>query len=130
MPVLLQDGGEQDRQWLEDNRHRLLQLARIEDIRWLNESEQAPEAATALVGDMKVLVPFGAFIDKDAEIKRLQREMDKLGKDLERTSSKLSNANFVDKAPAAVVDKERLRLAEMQAAQASLQEQLRRIESL
>ena len=56
--------------------------------------------------------------------------MDKLGKDLERTTSKLSNSNFVDKAPAEVVDKERMRLAEMQAAQTSLQEQLRRIESL
>ena len=79
---------------------------------------------------MKVLVPFGAFIDKDAEIKRLQKEMEKLNKDLARSTSKLSNASFVDKAPAAVVEKERLRVTEMEQALASLGDQLIKIEAL
>ena len=110
--------------------YHLLQLARIESISWLSDSDTPPDAATALVGDMKVLIPFGAFIDKEAEIKRLQREMEKLQKDLDRTNGKLANPNFVDKAPADVVDKERQRLVEMETAQASLQEQLGKIESL
>ena len=92
--------------------------------------KQPPDAATSLVGDMKVLVPFGAFIDKDAEIKRLQKEMEKLDKDLARSTGKLSNASFVDKAPAAVVEKERLRVTEMEQALASLGDQLKKIEAL
>ena len=106
------------------------QLARLADITWLSVSESPPDSATALVGDLKILVPFGSFIDKDAELKRLQREMDKLDSDLAKARSKLSNSNFVDKAPAVVVDKERQRVADMEAALGSLKEQSNKISAL
>ncbi|MGB5307356.1 MAG: valine--tRNA ligase [Arenicellales bacterium] len=130
LPILFQNCSDQDHAWLEDNEKRLKTLARIESITCITNDETPPDAATSLVGDMKVLVPFGAFIDKDAEIKRLQKEMEKLDKDLERSTSKLSNASFVDKAPAAVVEKERQRVTEMEQALASLGDQLKKIEAL
>jgi valyl-tRNA synthetase len=56
--------------------------------------------------------------------------MEKLEKDLARSTGKLSNASFVDKAPAAVVEKERARVSEMEQALASLGEQLNKVEAL
>jgi valyl-tRNA synthetase len=130
LPVFFQDLNQQDSDWLAANESKLKTLARIEEITCLAKGENSPDAATALVGDMKVLVPFGAFIDKDEEIKRLHKEMEKIEKDLARSTGKLSNASFVDKAPAAVVEKERARVAEMEQALASLGEQLKKIEAL
>ena len=73
------------------------------------DTEETEEHATALVGDMKVLVPLGSIIDRDAEIQRLSREVEKLTADLKRCEGKLSNSKFVDRAPADVVEKERER---------------------
>ena len=73
------------------------------------DTEETEEHATALVGDMKVLVPLGSIIDRDAEIQRLSREVEKLTVDLKRCEGKLSNPKFVDRAPADVVEKERER---------------------
>jgi valyl-tRNA synthetase len=130
LPVIIQDCSEQDQAWLDANTDNLKTLARVEEITVLGSGETPPDAATALVGEMKVLIPFGAFIDKEAEIARLHKEMDKLNKDLERARGKLSNPNFVDKAPEAVVDKERQRVTEMEQALASLGEQLEKIQAL
>ena len=130
LPILLQNYSDQDKAWLEENGNSLKTLARTESLTLLGDDEAPPDAATSLVGDMKVLVPFGAFIDKDAEINRLHKEIEKLEKDLARSTAKLSNSSFVDKAPAAVVEKERARMAEMEQARSSLGEQLKKIEAL
>ncbi|MCK5359663.1 MAG: class I tRNA ligase family protein, partial [Gammaproteobacteria bacterium] len=130
LPVFFQGLSQQDTDWLAANDSKLKTLARIENITCLSNEDSSPDAATALVGDMKVLVPFGAFIDKDEEIKRLHKEIEKIEKDLARSTGKLSNASFVDKAPAAVVDKERARVKEMEQAIAALGEQLKKVEAL
>jgi valyl-tRNA synthetase len=130
LPVFFQGLSQQDSDWLAANDSKLKTLARIEEITCLTNEDTSPDAATALVGDLKVLVPFGAFIDKDEEIKRLHKEMEKIEKDLARSTGKLSNSSFVDKAPAVVVEKERARVKEMEQAIASLGEQLKKIEAL
>ena len=63
-----------------------------------DDEEETEEHATALVGDMKILVPLGSIIDRDAEIQRLTREVEKLNADLKRCQTKLSNPKFVDPA--------------------------------
>ena len=83
-----------------------------------------------LVGEMKILIPLGGLIDKDAELARLAKEIGKLHINIDKTSSKLVNKSFTDKAPAAVVEKERDRLAEMTTAIAQLKEQEEKISAL
>ena len=56
LPVLLQDASAQDLACLERNRATLATLARTESITSLKPSDAAPESATALVGNMQVLV--------------------------------------------------------------------------
>jgi valyl-tRNA synthetase len=130
LPVLVQNGSDADRERLQRNRHYLESVGRIEDVTWLDGKDSAPESATALVGDMKLLIPLAGLIDKEAETIRLSKELEKKTGELERCEKKLANANFVDKAPAAVVDKERARASELQSAIDSLQEQQRRILAL
>jgi len=130
VPVLLQHATQRDRDWLASNRRYLDFLARLEQVSVLAEDAEPPEAATALVGEMKVLIPLSGLIDKDAEVSRLQKEVAKLKADLERTEKKLANPQFVDKAPPPVVAKERGKLAELGAAVGKLDDQLQRIRSL
>ena len=130
LPVLLQNGSEQDATYLENNRHYLDALARLESITWLDADQNAPESATALVGEMKVLIPMAGLIDKAAELARLDKELTKRQKDLERITGKLSNANFIDKAPAAIVAKEQKKADDLKIAITQLQSQLEKIQSL
>jgi valyl-tRNA synthetase len=130
LTVLLKNGGETDKSRLEQNAPFLKKLAKLDQITWLTESEEAPVAATSLVGELEILVPMADLIDKDVELARLAREIDKLEKDLARISGKLSNPKFVDKAPAEVVAKEREKQESQQLALSKLQEQVQRIGDL
>ncbi len=87
-------------------------------------------SATALVDDLEILVPMAGLIDKDAELSRLAREIDKLQKELSRIEGKLQNSAFVDKAPAAVVEKEREKMLAQQQALEKLREQQQRIQQI
>ncbi len=130
LPVLIANASEQDRRWITAARPYLDFLARTQSITVLDDPSQAPESAMALVGEMKVLIPMAGLIDKDAELKRLDKEIARLSDDVARTQTKLTNPAFVDKAPAAVVQKERDKLAEHAAAIGNLQTQRERIAAL
>ena len=130
LTVLLGNGDEHDRKRLEQNAPFLRKLARLAAIKWLEEGEQAPVAATALIGELEILVPMAGLIDRDAELARLGREIDRLEKDLARIRGKLENPSFVDKAPAQVVAKEREKMLAQQQSLATLQEQAQRIRHL
>ena len=130
LPVLLQNGSEKDSFRLNNNESLLLSLAKLESITWLKADENAPESATSLVGDMNLLIPLAGLIDKEAELARLEKNMDKFKSEAERIKGKLSNANFVDRAPEAVVNKEREKLAEAESALNSLLVQAEKIRAL
>ncbi len=130
LPVSLQNGGSLDKQYLQRNAAYLNSLARLENITWLEEGQEAPESATALVGNMKVLIPMAGLINKEEEQARLNKQIEKIEKELARTQGKLNNENFIGKAPAAVVDKERQKVTEMRASLENLKEQLTRIQAL
>jgi valyl-tRNA synthetase len=87
-------------------------------------------SATALVGDMQVLVPMAGLIDKDAELARLDKEIARLDGEVKRVGGKLSNQGFVAKAPAEVLDKERAKLAEAEQALGKMVEQRGKIAAL
>ena len=130
LPVLIQNGDDKDIALISTHTSTLHALARLESIKILEDGADAPESATALVGEMQILIPIAGLIDKEAEIERLDREIGKVDKEITRISGKLGNANFIDRAPEAVVEKERNRLQEMQGQQQQLQVQREKIESL
>jgi valyl-tRNA synthetase len=61
---------------------------------------------------MEILIPMAGLIDKDAELARITKAMDKVDKDVSRTRGKLGNEKFVSNAPDAVIEKERGKLEE------------------
>ena len=130
LDVLLRKTTAEDLRRLGDNETFLKKLAKLESIRVLGDDEEAPLAATALVGELEVLVPMAGLIDKTAELARLDKEIGRLEGEVKRVGGKLSNPGFVDKAPAAVIDKERAKLAEAEKALAQLSEQRAHIASL
>ena len=130
LAIILANGNNEDKRRAGDNAQFLKKLAKLTDITWLNPGEEAPSCATALVGELEILVPMAGLIDKDAEIARLTKEIEKLEKDLARISGKLGNASFIDKAPAEVVAKERDKMAAQQQALEKLQEQEQRIRQM
>ncbi|MCW8853573.1 MAG: valine--tRNA ligase [Gammaproteobacteria bacterium] len=130
LPLILQNASELDKQRFQQNESFVMTLAKLDSVNWLGNDETAPESSTALVGEMKLLIPLAGLIDKDAELARLQKEIGKLESNLEKSNAKLNNPNFVDKAPEAVIGKERKRVAEMESAVKQLQEQAEKISTL
>ncbi len=130
LPVICHNGSKLDQQRLDQNRSLLVSLAKLESIDWLEANDQAPESATSLVGDMNLLIPLAGLIDKDAELNRLHKNIQKLEQEANRIEAKLGNENFVSRAPAEVVGKEKEKLAEAQSALATLQTQAKRINTI
>ena len=115
---------------VERNRTAIEVLARAEPLRVYGDGEQAPaadQARVAVLGETRVIVPMAGFVDLDAERERLGKERTDLAKLIANLEQRLANENFTSKAPAAVVEKERGRLAEYETRVAGLDERLREL---
>jgi len=130
LPVLLKNVNDTDKRRLTENEQFLSSLAKLESIQVLADDEEGPASATAVIGDMSVLIPMAGLIDKEAELARLSKAIDKLEKDAQRVRGKLGNENFVGKAPEAVIEKEKAKLADAESALAKLAEQKAQIEAM
>jgi valyl-tRNA synthetase len=130
LPVLLQNGTDTDKTYVSYNLVYLQKLARLESISWLASNETAPESAIAMVGDMQILIPMAGLIDKEAELTRLDKEIQRIKIDLPRVEGKLNNPAFVNKAPTDVIDKEQTKLAEMRSMLNNLEQQYKKISGL
>jgi valyl-tRNA synthetase len=83
---------------------------------------KTPEhSAVAVAEGVTLIVPLTGLVDMDKERERLQRELKKLEKDLTAVERKLGNADFIARAPAELVEQERGRQVELQAAREHLQ---------
>ncbi|MCK5813712.1 MAG: class I tRNA ligase family protein, partial [Cocleimonas sp.] len=130
LPILLQNWTAEDKTTFDQNAIFINALAKIESAQWLEAGGEAPESATALVGEMKVLIPLAGIIDKDAETARLTKEIEKIQKGLQGLEGRLNNPNFTDRAPEKVVNQVRQQAGEQKAALMQLEEQLIKIQAM
>jgi valyl-tRNA synthetase len=130
LDVLLRNSSATDRERLEAHDRFLAALARLASVTVLEDGDEVPESATALLGEMEILVPMAGLIDKEAELRRLEKELDKLRKGLGQTERKLSNRGFLDKAPETVVAREKDKAADMRASIERLEAQRDKIAAL
>jgi len=130
VPVFFADGVSRDHDLLKRNQHYIATLARTESITWLNKGAAAPESATVLVGELKVLIPLGSLIDKKAELARLQKEIAKTEKEIVKANGKLANADFISRAPKNVVEQEQRRVKDFESALANLTAQHAKVAAL
>ena len=130
LSVLLRNASEEDQRRLTDNAIFLQSIAKLDEMTVLTAADDAPACATSLLGEMDIMIPMAGLIDKDAELARIAKALEKLEKDSARTEGKLSNENFVSKAPPAVIDKEKAKLEEFKMQIDKLKEQQQTIENL
>jgi valyl-tRNA synthetase len=130
IPVMLRNANMEEKTCIDNNRQFLITLAKLADIQWLSSTDTPPPSATALAGTIEVLVPMSDLIDKDAEMARLNKEVERLEKEVVRVAGKLNNAAFTDKAPADVVAKEKEKLSAAEDALKKYQEQLIAIKAM
>lgn len=130
LPLLLTNLSEQDLAYLSNNEASLLSLARLASITTLGDEQEVPESAVALIGTLKLYIPMAGLIDKDAELARLSKEMEKLQSEIKRISGKLANQGFVAKAPEQVVLNEKQKLDDNQKALVNLETQYEKISNM
>jgi len=130
LAIILENTSVNDLSVLANNEALLKTMAQLESITVLNEGEQAPESAVALIGEMKVNIPLAGLIDVGAEIARINKSIDMANKEIARSSGKLKNEKFVNSAPEVVVNKERDTLATNQHKLEELKGQLAKLENM
>ena len=102
----------------------LKSLAKLEDVAIMDELPEA-DAPVMLVGEFKLMLK--VEIDVTAEKERLNKEITRLQGEISKANGKLNNESFVARAPAAVVDQEKARLADFTASLEKLQAQMQKL---
>jgi len=106
-------------------------LGRVSHLRIERDGAVKPEQAmTAVVPGVEVFMPLKGMVDIDRELERIREEMTKVLEELKQSEQKLKNENFVTKAPAEVVEKERVRKKECEEKLSALKERLAMLEEV
>ncbi|MEM6511896.1 MAG: valine--tRNA ligase [Pseudomonadota bacterium] len=129
LPVIIEHAQAWDRRRADDYALLLQRVGRVESIT-IHDGGELPTCATALIGETRLLVPMKGLIDVDAERARLEKQLDKVRADEAKSEAKLNNENFVNNAPAHVVETERQRIADFARQIDLLAEQLEKLAEL
>lgn len=130
LDLLLRNISDDKQICLESNRTLLKSMAKLSNIQLLKQGEEAPLSVLKLVDSAEILIPMAGFINKENELSRLTKEIEKLQNEVTRIENKLSNQSFVDKAPEQVITKEREKMQGYLEGVEKLKQQYNAIESL
>jgi valyl-tRNA synthetase len=115
---------------LEQHQDIIINLAKLNALS-VNESAEMPKsAATAVVGGATIFVPLEGIIDFSKETRRLEKEMNKLAKELAVVSKKLGNDSFLNKAPRDIVEQVKAKHAGLEEKQQKLESNLNRLKEM
>lgn len=130
IPVVCAGGNTEDKAMISDYAENLNFLAKTSEITCIDSKDSAPISAASVVGEMEQLIPLKGLIDKAQESARLEKEMNKLKKDILQFNKKLQNESYVKRAPVEIVEQEKNRLSIANAKLAKLNEHFEKIENL
>jgi len=108
--------------------HYIIGLARLEDLEVGPSVVKPKVSASSILSDAEVIVPLEGLMDFGEEKKRIEKELKKIEKEIIFLSKKLSNPNFVDRAPPDVIEKDRQKHEDLSDKQTKLQVHLKTIE--
>ena len=117
-------GAPAQRAILHELRREIQRLASVSTLEIMDEPDDASGCASLVVDGAQMLIPLAGVLDPDVERARLARRIEEVEAESARRAAKLSAEGFVSKAPPAVVDRERERLAGLKEEAASLAAQL------
>ena len=130
LPVFVVNATELDRDRFNRNEAYLGRLAKVSGITVLAGEEPPPASLMALCGDLEIRVPMAGVIDIEAELKRLDKEIERQQKEVTKLEGKLSNKAFTERAPADIVEAEKQKKAQAETALTTLSRQRTQIEEL
>ena len=110
---------------ISDNLWWLQFVGRINEVRFVKEGETVPQAVSELVDGAEIFVPLGGIVDIGKLKERWQKRLSELAREMERVQARLTNPQFIERAPAEVVAAERQRFAELQQQREALERRLR-----
>jgi len=127
IPVIITGASDETAKRIERYGETMKRLARIEKIEL---GEDAPKGSIQIVlNEAMVALPLEGIIDFSAETARLEREIEKVGSEIDKLSSKLGNTKFISRAPEHVIEEQRERKADAEAAAQRLKQALKRLEA-
>ena len=129
VPLLLRDADSAVAARLERHSQAIARLARVEPG-LLDTAEPPAGAVQEALDDTVLVLPIADVIDVAAEKARLEKTLGKLDGEIRKLSGKLKNEKFIGKAPAHIVEKEREKLSEQEAARAKVAEALARLKKV
>jgi len=130
LDVAVQSQDESTRKTVQQHQDLIINLARLTSLSVKEPGERPKSAATAIVDGASIFVSLEGIIDFGKETSRLEKEIAKLTKELAVVSKKLSNQDFLSKAPQQVVDKSKGRYDRLAEKQQKLQSNLERIKEI
>ena len=127
IPAMIDGMDGRSRRWFSIHENLVMRLARLQTI---DVDGDAPKGAVQLVHDSAtVYLPLADIIDLAAEQARLNKEIAKSDAEIQKLSNKLGNEQFLAKAPDAVVEEQRERLASEEMLKGKLSLALERLAS-
>ena len=130
LEVTVTNTSQLDRERLQRNGAYLKRLSKSASITPIENHEAETASLMALFGELEVRVPMAGLVDVTAELSRLDKEITKTEAEKARLQGKLTNAKFIERAPADIVAAERQKLTQADASLTVLQQQRRKIEEL
>ena len=100
-------GNEKFAKIIKSNAEHLDRLVKIEDVEFGKNIEKPSQSATAVVQNLELFIPLSGLIDVNKEIERLQNQINEYEGRLRSVNGKLSNPNFIQRAPSNVVENEK-----------------------
>ena len=111
---------------IHENEAVIAGIAKLDEIEF---TDNVPaESIEKTMGGYKLAIPLEVLIDPAEEIERLQKELEGVENDIKIISSKLANKQFVEKAPAAVVEKEKTKITDAENKKAMLEKSIAKLQ--
>ena len=112
---------------LENNSAYIERFCNPEELVLALEVETPDKAMTAVVTGAEIILPLEGLINIEEEVARLQKEWDKLNKEVERVQKKLSNEGFIKKAPEKVIEEEKAKEQDYSEKRAAVEARIREL---
>ena len=129
LKAYLKDASDNVASYISEFNNIICSLARLDNIEIL-QGDITPDMVQTVCQGTIILLPLKGIVDFSAERERLQKELAQLDKNLAGYAAKLSNASFIERAPAKVVEEEKKRQAEALENKAKVEAALARIANL
>ena len=105
--VVIKSSNEMELKTLEDNYLFITKLAKIEDLKFGKDVEKPEQSGFRVAGNSEVYMILTGLLNAEVEIKKIQDQMAKIQKDLDKVNAKLADERFTSKAPAHILDREK-----------------------